>query len=243
MKMTPQHQDNILLRDILERNYYKSFKEGSDNCKNFNLSFFYVNDYTNFKFIPGYKSLEETNDLSKILSNWGLFLDWYNANGFYTNLEIHDDVLLNNSDFLKEILLILTQKKVNYKSLIVYVNVEAINSLKSLELLRKNAKTQLVFNTKINLFTKLIFELKVSSNQSETINILIPPGLTSKQLIQYQQEIFQSDLNVNRYIEMDSIDWTIEWINEYLDYIRFWMNSLQDPEDLFKPNNPINIID
>lgn len=243
MKMTPQHQDNILLRDILERNYYKSFKKGNNNCKNFNLSFFYVNDYTNFKFIPGYESLEEKNDLSKILSNWSLFLDWYSANEFYTNLEIHDDILLNNSDFLEKILLVLEQKKIDYKSLIVYVNVDIINDLKSLELLRKNTKTQFVFNTKINLFSKLVSELKVTANPSEIINILIPPGLTSKQLIQYQQEIFQSDLNVNRYIEVDSINWTNEWIDEYLDYIRFWMNFLQTPEDLFKSNSPINITD
>jgi hypothetical protein len=89
MKMTPQHQDNILLRDILERNYYKSFKEGNDNCKNFNLSFFYINDYTNFKFIPGYESPEEKNDLSKILSKKiyeaEIFTDSVNANKIATD--------------------------------------------------------------------------------------------------------------------------------------------------------------
>ena len=243
MKMTAQHQDNLLLKDILHRNYFQSFKKGNNNCKNFNLSFFYVNDYTNFKFIPNHESLEEKNDLSTILSNWSLFLDWYNANEFYTNLEIHDDILLNDSDFLEKILFILEQKKVNYNNLIVYINVEVFNNLKSLDLLRGNSQIQLIFNTKISLFTRLVSELKVTSNQAEIVNILIPPGLTSQQLIRYQQEIFQSQLNINRYIEIDSVEWTNEWINEYLGYIRFWMSSLKNPECLFKSDSPISIVD
>ena len=243
MKMTPQHQDNILLRDILDRNYYQFFKKDSEYCKNFNLSFFYVNDYTNFKFIPGYESPEEKNDLQQILLNWNLFLDWYNFNQFYTNIEIRDEVLLNHTNFLKQVIAALHQKKTHYKELIVYINVETFNALESLEILRNTNKVKLIFNTKINLFDKLSSELKVSPNPSEIVNILLPPGLTSKQLIQYQQAIFQSGLNIGQYIEVDSVDWTDTHINEYLDYIRFWINSLENPEDLFKLNSPINIID
>ena len=45
MELNTKYQDNLLLSDILYRNYYISFKEDTGYYKDFNLCFFYNNSY------------------------------------------------------------------------------------------------------------------------------------------------------------------------------------------------------
>lgn len=40
--MLVQEQDNLLLRDIIERNYYTFFRKNEYVNKNLNISFFYL---------------------------------------------------------------------------------------------------------------------------------------------------------------------------------------------------------
>ena len=63
--MLVQEQDNLLLRDIIERNYYTFFRKDEYVNKNLNISFFYDNDYTDYKIIPNYESLEDKKKKKK----------------------------------------------------------------------------------------------------------------------------------------------------------------------------------
>ena len=71
--MLVQEQDNLLLQDILERNYYTFFRSNEYVNKNLNISFFYDNNYTDYKIIPNYESLEDKNtDFEQIYNNFKL---------------------------------------------------------------------------------------------------------------------------------------------------------------------------
>ena len=95
--MLVQEQDNLLLRDIIERNYYTFFRKDEYVNKNLNISFFYDNDYTDYKIIPNYESLEDKNaNFEQIYNNFKLFLNYYKSQGFNANINIHDDKFFDN---------------------------------------------------------------------------------------------------------------------------------------------------
>ena len=95
--MLVQEQDNLLLQDILERNYYTFFRSNEYVNKNLNISFFYDNNYTDYKIIPNYESLEDKNtDFEQIYNNFKLFLNYYKEQEFNANINIHDDKFFDN---------------------------------------------------------------------------------------------------------------------------------------------------
>ena len=243
MELTAKFQDNLLLQDILKRNYFNFFNKDNDFNKKLNISFFYNNNYTNYKFIPNYINYEqEQTNLDTILKNWELLLDWYVFNEFNTTISIHDDILLNNLNFLEKILNIFNKKQINYKNFYIYINVDKINSIEELFLMfYKNQFPQaFIFNVKINEVQKI---LDYKLNEFGQINIIIPPGLTSEELINNQIIIDNNNFKINKYIEEDSDKWNEKNIEEYLKYIYYCLQNLDRIEDIFSTNKTIKLID
>lgn len=240
-KMTYQYQDDLLLYDILDRNYFQYFQKNSEIKKFFNITFFYDNNYTNTRIIPQYKNFEELNNEKNILQNWEKFLKWYNVNNFYTEIHIHDDKLFNNYHFLEKILNLLIQNHIHYQNIIFNINFEKQNDILQLFNIINNYKDKLSIKCDCNILINNID--KINKLIFNKINILIPPGLTGQKLIEYQSYIFNSGLNINKYIEIDSDLWDEKNIKEYLIYINFLLTNNSKMESFFNTNLPIGIID
>lgn len=241
MEMTYQNQDNLLLNDILIRNYYNNFNE----LKDINLTFFYNNNYTNKNYIPNYENLELKNNLELILKHWELFLKWYEYQKFNTIINIHDDILFNNLTWLNNILELFFKKNINYKQLILHINYEQQKKIEELFSLLNNYKNKLysIFNININNITKEKLKLL---NEYGQINIIIPPGLTGEELINFQKIINNSGVVINQYIEQDTKFWDNKNIKEYLKYINFLLDTNLKNNNLnllFSTNLPIGLID
>lgn len=243
MSLTYQQQDNLLLGDIIERNYFQHFLDES-NLKNLNLSFFYNDNFNDYHIIPNYESKEKNNNFNSILNNWEKLLEWYKTNHFNTNILIHDDLLFNNIHQFKDIIEMFINSKVEYKSFVVYIDwhkqlnySELISIIKTYQ---EKFPLQIVFNIAIDKVEDIIkYELETIG----TIHILIPPGLKGEDLINCQKIINEKCYNITEYIEIDSDEWNYTNISEYLKYIYFLLESIDKPRQLFSGKTPISIID
>lgn len=243
--MTHQEQDNLLLNDILERNYYTFFRNNTaNNNKSINISFFYDNDYSDYKIIPGYSSIEEKNNLEQIYKNFQLFLNYYNQQKFNTNINIHDNKIFKDFDFCQS-LFDLIENTIQYKSLNLFIDCYKFNNLSDIinkiKILQNKYNNYFIFNILITQIQELQgFNL---DGINYKLNILIPPQVPSQDLIQNQKIINTHKFNINSYIEVDSDLWTNEAIEDYLNYLHYLFNNLNDINDIFTTILPINLRD
>lgn len=238
--MTYQTQDNLLLKDILNRNYFLDFKS-LKNIKSFNLTFFFNDKYSNVKYIPIYESLEKKNNIENILLNWDKFLNWYKENNFYTDLIIHDELLINDLNNFKRILDHLLNKEIVYKRCIINVDLNQLNSIYEFKdfidfYTAKGIKFK--FNVPINLIDQISY-----INNIDEIQIIIPPSLSSDELIKQYNKIKNSNLNIINIIEEDSENWKEKDINEYLKFILFLLQNINSYDELFNEYSLISLSD
>lgn len=237
MKLTHNFQDNLLLRDIIQRNYFNNF----DYNKSFNLTFFYNDLYTNYMYIPTYESYQSLNNFNSILKNFELFLEWYKYNNFNTKIIIHDNFLLNNKEYVKKILKLIVDSNINYKNLNIVIDLieidniaEVIDTLKSLKI------NNLTLEFNVNLEdSKKIQEFNL--NSYGIINILIHPQIGSEELIDNYNFIIQNKYNIQEYIDIDSDKWDEINIQNYLQFIKYLL--LKNDFSLLYTSSPININD
>lgn len=244
MEMTYQYQDNLLLYDILDRNYFYYFKKANNQSKYFNLTFFYNDNYTNFQYIPNLAKLSDSNNFNTIYNNWLLFLKWYKYNNFYTDLIINDDILLQNYDYLSQILNAIFDNNVFYRNIIIKYNVDQQNNFYNfidfINNYEHTNKIKIIFNIHLSKIDQIESSIL---QQMNNINILIEPCENGDVLINNQILINTLNLNINKYIEIDSDLWTENCINEYIKYLTFLISNLSNINEIFNTNLPIKLID
>lgn len=244
--MLVQEQDNLLLRDIIERNYYTFFRKDEYVNKNLNISFFYDNDYTDYKIIPNYESLEDKNaNFEQIYNNFKLFLNYYKDQGFNANINIHDDKFFDNFELNLSLFNLIYEQEIKFKSLNFYISLykfEDLNSLfNKINILNNKFHINFVFSLLISQIS--LFKNQDINNLNYKLNILIPPQMPSEELIFNQKIIDSNNFNINQYIEVDSDLWTIEAIEDYLKYLNYLMDNLNDLNEIFFTNLPIALQD
>lgn len=149
--MTIKEQNQKLLNDILDRNYYQFFKK---NEKFLSLTFFYNNKYNNSKYIPNFE-LPKSN-CSQIKENFIYVLDWYIQNNFSCDIKIEDEFWLYDYEFYNYIFVTLLNyiKNKNLKVKNIIIKTKVVPILNNLNILQE----QILLFKKLNV--NLIFSLE-----------------------------------------------------------------------------------
>ena len=231
--MTNKQQDNLLLQDILIRNYFNHFKDKKNN-KELNLTFFYNNKLTDSTIIPNYTNLEKNNSKEKIYKNFSLLLNWYKKNKFFTTINIHDDLLLEDIEFCIKIFNLIQKKNIKNKKLNLYINLQNYSNFDNIYKLSqqlKQFKINYIFNISLHQIDQFL-NYNFSFLPYE-LNVLIFPYIENSLLIYNQNLINNKNLTIKNYIEVDSDQWTIAQIENYLKFIQSLLNNTKELNDFF----------
>jgi hypothetical protein len=133
---------------------------------------------------------------------------WYKINNFYTEICIHDNLLINNLEQFDKIISQIFELDISYINLKIYIDwhklINIPDLLNYIIKLNNKSKIDFIFNIPIDKIHEIL-QYKVYNIGK--INLLIPPGLTGNQLIEIQKIININQLKINEYIEIDSDEW------------------------------------
>lgn len=231
-------QDKILLKDILERNYFSFFRQGE---KNINLSFFNNPQINNEKYIPGYKDKTITCDNNIIISNLQSVLKWYNSNNFNCSFSISDNLLSLNLDFLNLILKefqtfnIKTDIEVN---LIISNNFNFSKFCTIFDYYKNTLNLKFNFIVDLNYYN--IEELLILKDKGAFKILISPLFLNVSVYIENYLFLQNNNFIISSIIEETTDKWTNDKIQEYLNFIYFLLNKNSNIEELF--NNTKSLI-
>lgn len=233
-------QDDILLKDILQRNYFSKFTQGIGSI---NLSFYSNSEINNEKFIPEYIDETLTYDINIILKQLAIFLRWYKKKQFNCYFIINDKMLCEDKYLLNfnKILSVFRKLNITQKIIInLYENNKIDNNfLKKLKDIYPNIEFILnidILNINYFINIKNFVKYKIYINPNDFTSLT--------QLITNYDLIIKNQLQIDKYIEFTSDKWTEEKIIIYLQFINYLLNSIQDFNTLLlSTNSLINIKD
>ena len=210
-------QDKILLKDILERNYFSFFRQGE---KNINLSFFNNPQINNEKYIPEYKDETITYDNNIIISNLQSLLKWYNLNNFNCSFSISDNLLSLNLDFLDLILKEFQTFKIKTNLEINLIISNTFNFSKFCTIFDYYKNTlNLKFNFIIDLNYYNIAELVILKDKGAFKILISPASLNVSMYIENYLFLQNNNFIISSIVEETVDEWTDYKIQEYLNFI------------------------
>lgn len=228
-----KEQDIKLINDILERNYYYYFKQGT--MKNLSLLIYNDNNYNNSIFTS--QIIDKKED-SQIVDNLEKILLWYIENNFKCNIYIEDNEWFMNNE-LREIIfnLILTYLKDKNIDIILsldhrYCSDEYFIYLKQLDLLFQKNNLNLIIQFDIDILNLNDNNLQLLVNFGINYNVYIKNIITPEN-VQYQENFLLAIDKYNNnfyqkisYREQENEAWDEININQYIYFINFYIDFL-----------------
>ena len=252
-------QDNLLINDIIERNYYWFFRQG--NKKNICLTFYYNNKYNNSNLIPNFPSPK--SNFNNILQNLNSFLTFYIQQNFLCDIKIKDDLWI--TDFDNRDIIIQTFidnfKNTNIKPKNIYLSCNVIYCINNQYIWFKKIKEQfnqiginLILNFETSLIdivdVKYLFEIEeFLLNYCTKLKIKINPN-NLIYFIEVFKKLYQKFKTILYLYEEDNVNWTHFKINEYIDFLNSYMDLLYNEyedkkeflQDIFNPHQKMDLI-